>query len=57
MKIRILGVTLLMFILWAVPVLPAAGPLETVKANADKVLAVLRDKNLGEEAKKEKLRA
>ena len=46
----------MMFLLSAAPIL-AAGPLETVKANAEKVLAVLRDKSLDTEAKKEKLRA
>lgn len=56
MKRRIAGLALLLFFLSVVSAL-AAGPLETVKANAEKVLTVLRDKNLGEEAKKEKLRA
>lgn len=56
MKRRIVGLTLLFLFLWAAPIL-AAGPLETIKANAEKVLAVLRDKNVSEEAKKEKLRA
>ncbi len=56
MKRRISGFALLLFLLSAVSAL-AAGPLETVKANAEKVLAVLRDKNLNEEPKKEKLRA
>jgi phospholipid transport system substrate-binding protein len=55
-KRQIAGFTILMFLLPASPVY-AAGPLETVKENADKVLAVLRDKNLSDEAKKEKLRA
>ena len=47
---------MLIVLLWAVPGRPAT-PMETVKANVEKVLAVLRDKNLNEEAKKEKLRA
>jgi len=57
MKIRIVGLTMLILLLWAVPGRPAAGPMETVKADVEKVLAVVRDKNLSEEAKREKLRA
>ena len=56
MKQRVAGFTLLLFFLTVISCF-AATPLETVKADAEKVLAVARDKNLSEEAKKEKLRA
>ena len=56
MKQRVAGFTLLLFFLTVISCF-AATPMETVKANVEKVMAVVRDKNLNEEAKKEKLRA
>ncbi|MBP8696953.1 MAG: ABC transporter substrate-binding protein [Syntrophobacterales bacterium] len=56
-KIRsAIAVSLLALVLGAVPA-RAATPLETVRAEVNKVLEVLRNKSLKEEVKREKLRA
>jgi len=57
MRIRsAIAVSLLALVLGAAPV-QAATPLETVRAEVNKVLEVLRNKSLKEEVKREKLRA
>jgi phospholipid transport system substrate-binding protein len=59
MKKRLTGLVLLMFLMFCLPVY-AGIPLDTVKANVNKVLDVLRDPKLksasAKEIKKEKLR-
>jgi len=56
MKRQLLVLSILIFFLSTLPVY-AGAPLDAVQANVNKVLDVLRDKNLNEEMKKEKLRA
>jgi phospholipid transport system substrate-binding protein len=55
MKRLVVALSLLLLMLGAVPV-QAATPLETVRTEVNKVLEVLRNKSLKEEAKREKLR-
>jgi len=55
MKRLVIALSLLLLVLGAVPV-QAATPLETVRTEVNKVLEVLRNKSLKEEAKREKLR-
>jgi phospholipid transport system substrate-binding protein len=55
-KKYLLGLSILVFLLFTVPA-QAAGPAATIQADIDKVLEVLRDKNLSEEAKREKILA
>ncbi len=55
MKRKLLALSILMFFLFSLPVY-AGAPLDTIQANVNKVLDVLRDKNLNQEIKKEKLR-
>jgi phospholipid transport system substrate-binding protein len=55
MKRLVIGLSLLLLVLGAVPV-QAATPLEMVRTEVNKVLEVLRNKSLKEEAKREKLR-
>jgi len=56
MKKNFIGWILWIFLLSPLPVY-AAGPLDTVRQEVEKVLDVLRDSNLQPEVKKEKLRA
>jgi len=55
MKRLVVALSLLLLVLGAAPV-QAATPLETVRTEVNKVLEVLRNKSLKEEAKREKLR-
>ena len=55
MKRLVVVLSLLLLVLGAAPV-QAATPLETVRTEVNKVLEVLRNKSLKEEAKREKLR-
>lgn len=55
MKQLVVALSLLLLVLGAAPV-QAATPLETVRTEVNKVLEVLRNKSLKEEAKREKLR-
>lgn len=55
MKRLVVALSLLLFVLGAAPV-QAATPIETVRTEVNKVLEVLRNKSLKEEAKREKLR-
>jgi len=55
MRRLVVALSLLLLVLGAVPV-QAATPLETVRTEVNKVLEVLRNKSLKEEAKREKLR-
>lgn len=55
MKRLVVALGLLLLVLGAAPV-QAATPLETVRTEVNKVLEVLRNKSLKEEAKREKLR-
>ena len=55
MKRMVIGLGMLLLVLVAAPVY-AATPLETVRTEVNKVLEVLRNKGLKEEAKREKLR-
>lgn len=55
MKRLVVALSLLLLVLGATPV-QAATPLETVRTEVNKVLEVLRNKSLKEEAKREKLR-
>jgi phospholipid transport system substrate-binding protein len=55
MKRLVVALSLLLLVLGAAPV-QAATPLETVRAEVNKVLEVLRNKSLKEEVKREKLR-
>ncbi len=56
MKRIILGFAILMLLLLPLRGYAVPGPMETVREDAQKVLEVLRDQNMTEEAKKEKLR-
>ncbi len=56
MKEQLMVLSVLILFLFTLPVY-AGAPLETVQTNVNKVLDVLRDKNLNDEMKKEKLRA
>ena len=55
MKRLVVGLSLLLLVMGAAPVY-AATPLETVRTEVNKVLEVLRNKSLKEDAKREKLR-
>ena len=55
MKRLVIALSLFLLVLGAAPV-QAATPLETVRTEVNKVLEVLRNKSLKEEAKREKLR-
>jgi len=55
MKRLVVALSLFLLVLGAAPV-QAATPLETVRTEVNKVLEVLRNKSLKEEAKREKLR-
>ena len=55
MKGLVVGLSLLLLVMGAAPVY-AATPLETVRTEVNKVLEVLRNKSLKEDAKREKLR-
>ncbi len=54
MKRLVVGLSLLLLVMGAAPVY-AATPLETVRTEVNKVLEVLRNKSLKEDAKREKL--
>ncbi|HEX9157059.1 MAG TPA: ABC transporter substrate-binding protein, partial [Syntrophales bacterium] len=54
-KRLVVGLSLLLLVMGAAPVY-AATPLETVRTEVNKVLEVLRNKSLKEDAKREKLR-
>ncbi len=56
MKRIIPGVAIIMLLLLPLRGYAVPGPMETVREDAQKVLEVLRDQNMTEEAKKEKLR-
>ena len=55
MKRLVVGLSLLLLVMGSAPVY-AATPLETVRTEVNKVLEVLRNKSLKEDAKREKLR-